>query len=608
MLHDSQLLRQFVEEHSQAAFRQIVERHTAWLYSVCLRRLGDSALAEDATQAVFLALAQRAPFLLRQQTISPWLHQAARFCATNLLRSRIRRQRYESEAAVIKSSELASPPSAHWQNIEADFEPALDRLGARDRNLILLRFYEQKNHPEIAAVLGISQEASQKRLSRALQRLRNMLVKRRGADTAGLSALALGDLLARHTVGQAPKTLLTSLLASGSSGPAHLAPMAGKILFSFNLAAMKFAAIAAILVLAVIPLGILLTRVSAATPLLAQASGPLPAQAVAPSTEPASDDSIIRIPNLLLRNTCRGNEYAVGLDPDTKRTGDSPPAGCMKSLLPKFNPNDQANAARSFAGPYPVLRGKRVRLSAWLKTRNVDGWCGLRMVIIRNDIIVAADDMRDRPVHGTTDWAQYQVVMDVPGDATRIFFAAAMFGKGEVWTDDFQLQPVGQDVPVTGDEFWQKYSYFAANYTAEPDPQTQHDGHASICISSTPQAKTAQWISYNHDELNTAHYRGKFIHVTIWMKSSRISGQTGIAINVFGPSGRISTEGQRGHRPLIGTHDWQQYTADAYIPPEADEIGWGIVMNGTGKLWIDADSAQCDIRDAPANDAPANGL
>src|SRR5205823_4116382 len=108
MLQDRQLLQQFVAERSQAAFGQLVERHSNWLYSACLRRLGDAALAEDATQAVFVALAQQAPALVKYNTISPWLHQAARFCALKMVRARSRRQRYESEAAAMRTDQLAT--------------------------------------------------------------------------------------------------------------------------------------------------------------------------------------------------------------------------------------------------------------------------------------------------------------------------------------------------------------------------------------------------------------------------------------------------------------------------------------------------------------------
>src|SRR6202000_115007 len=90
-MNDYQLLLDFVIRRSEPAFRQLVERHTPWLYSACLRRLHDAALAEDATQAVFLALAQKAPTLLRQTTLSPWLHQVAKYVTANILGANARR-------------------------------------------------------------------------------------------------------------------------------------------------------------------------------------------------------------------------------------------------------------------------------------------------------------------------------------------------------------------------------------------------------------------------------------------------------------------------------------------------------------------------------------
>src|SRR5579884_2832315 len=105
---DPQLLHQFVRARSQDAFRQLVQRHTDWLYSVCVRRLHDPSLAEDAVQAIFLALARKAPTLLHQPTISPWLHQAAKFACANLQRAQKRRARHESEAAAMTA--IATEP------------------------------------------------------------------------------------------------------------------------------------------------------------------------------------------------------------------------------------------------------------------------------------------------------------------------------------------------------------------------------------------------------------------------------------------------------------------------------------------------------------------
>ena len=212
-MNDQQLLHQFVTQHSQPAFRQLVERHTLWLYSVCLRRLRDPALAEDATQAIFLALAQKAPALLHEPTLSPWLHQVAKFVAANLLRAQTRRTRHESEAAAMTPT---TTPSSDWHQIEPDLEPALDRLPFRDRQILLLRFYEQKSHPQIAATLRISEPAAAKRLERALDRLRTLLLPATAPTTTPLSSTALSSLLLAHTVFPAPATLATATATTTS--------------------------------------------------------------------------------------------------------------------------------------------------------------------------------------------------------------------------------------------------------------------------------------------------------------------------------------------------------------------------------------------------------
>jgi hypothetical protein len=82
------------------------------------------------------------------------------------------------------------------------------------------------------------------------------------------------------------------------------------------------------------------------------------------------------------------------------------------------------------------------------------------------------------------------------------------------------------------------------------------------------------------------------------LKSRGVTGGTGPWIKVYGPDPKpIADEGQVGHRPLKGTTDWKQYTAEVDVPQQATAIDWGVVMNGTGKLWMDIDSAQCVIND-----------
>ena len=86
---DHELLAAYTKGRGEDAFRQVVERHQDWVYSVCLRRVRDVGIAEDAVQGVFVALARRAGKVAgSRRPLEGWLHEAARFAAANLLRGR----------------------------------------------------------------------------------------------------------------------------------------------------------------------------------------------------------------------------------------------------------------------------------------------------------------------------------------------------------------------------------------------------------------------------------------------------------------------------------------------------------------------------------------
>lgn len=463
---------------------------------------------------------------------------------------------------------------------------------------MLLRFYEQKTHAEIAALLGISLEASQKRLSRALDRLRGILVRNVSSDAA-FSASAIEGLLAKHAVSTAPASLQISASASGS----HLAPVAKQIQMSMSLAAFKAAAIAATVLVLTIPSSVVVLRGWMATPAMAQTSQPVTAAALAgaaaPSTQPTAGSGVYKVPNGLFLVRTNPGDFYIGLDANTKRTPGSWPAGYIKSLRTSYPPNNQNAGLRIFGGPYSDLRGKRVRVSVWVKTKSVSQWCGLRVILIGQDNkLILNDDMSDRPVHGTNDWTLLQAVVEVPSDMTRIAVGTFLYGRGEVWSDDMQLEIVDPQTPLTDQGQWHLWSFFDANYTAVADPAVTHDGNATVCISSNSLARRSQWVSYNCTDLNVEGFRGHHIVVTLWLKLRGVTSGTGPWIKVWGTeSAPLADEGQIGHRPLKGTTDWKQYRAEVDVPPQATEIDWGVVMNGTGKLWLDIDSAQCVVND-----------
>src|SRR5438445_386375 len=85
---DEDLLRAFVSQRSETAFAALVDRHGGLVMGVCRRILNHSHDAEDAFQATFLVLAQRASSLKRPGPLGPWLYGVARRVALKALKRR----------------------------------------------------------------------------------------------------------------------------------------------------------------------------------------------------------------------------------------------------------------------------------------------------------------------------------------------------------------------------------------------------------------------------------------------------------------------------------------------------------------------------------------
>jgi hypothetical protein len=94
--------------------------------------------------------------------------------------------------------------------------------------------------------------------------------------------------------------------------------------------------------------------------------------------------------------------------------------------------------------------GKRLRLSGYLKTNQVEGWAALWLRIDGSDNqVLGFDNMQDRSIQGTHDWQRFELVLDVPENSHDIAFGSLLVGQGEVWVDDLQFEVVGQDIPTT---------------------------------------------------------------------------------------------------------------------------------------------------------------
>jgi len=183
---DSTLLRQYAENNSDEAFAALVTLHINLVYSVALRQVGNPHAAEEITQAVFIILAKRAAQLRHDKALSSWLFQTTRLTANNFVRSETRRHRREEEAYM--QSVLDESGTEVWPRIAPLLDSAVADLREKDRQAIVLRFYEGRNLREVGLALGASEDAAEKRVNRALEKLRNFFSKRGVSSTTAIIA------------------------------------------------------------------------------------------------------------------------------------------------------------------------------------------------------------------------------------------------------------------------------------------------------------------------------------------------------------------------------------------------------------------------------------
>jgi uncharacterized protein (TIGR03435 family) len=215
MTDDMALLEEYARHNSEEAFAALVSRYVNLVYSVALRQVRDSHLAVEITQAVFIILARKAKSLGQKTILSGWLCRTARYAGANALTIQRRRQHREQEAHM--QSILNEPELVTWEQIAPLLEGALEHLGQKDHDALVLRFFEGKSFHEIGTAFGASENAAKKRVSHALEKLHRYFSKRGISSTT--DAIAGG--ISANSVQAAPvalaKTVTAVALAKGAA-------------------------------------------------------------------------------------------------------------------------------------------------------------------------------------------------------------------------------------------------------------------------------------------------------------------------------------------------------------------------------------------------------
>ena len=213
---DLELLARYTRHHAEDAFANLARRHVDLVYSAALRQVRSPQLAEEVAQTTFTKLARVAPQLAPDTILTAWLYQVTRREAIDVVRREARRQLREQIATELNTMNATT---ADWAHIEPILDEAMAELDDTDRAAVLLRYFENKSLREVGATLGTSDDAAQKRVSRAVERLRELFAKR--GITVGTSGLAV--VISANAVQAAPVGLAITISTAAALAGTTLA-------------------------------------------------------------------------------------------------------------------------------------------------------------------------------------------------------------------------------------------------------------------------------------------------------------------------------------------------------------------------------------------------
>jgi len=213
MSDDATLIRRYGSEGDEAAFAELVGRHVHLVWGAARRITGDGDLARDVAQTVFTDLARKASTLPERTILSGWLHRAACHAASNAVRSNVRRVQRERLAMNLAESTATEADPHAVETLQPLVDQALATLPDADRDALVLRFFGGRSLSQVGLALGLSDDAAQKRVSRALEKLREHFKSHGIAVSAGTVAAAVSVAGAET----APALVTTGVVAAAAA-------------------------------------------------------------------------------------------------------------------------------------------------------------------------------------------------------------------------------------------------------------------------------------------------------------------------------------------------------------------------------------------------------
>ena len=314
-------------------------------------------------------------------------------------------------------------------------------------------------------------------------------------------------------------------------------------------------------------------------------------------------------------------DYDSGVDAQTVYGGQ--PSAYLKSKAPAIS--GFGTLMQSFKADEYL--GKRIRFSAFVKSDAVQDWAGLWMRVDGPKGSLSFDNMQTRAIKGTTAWQNYEVVLDVPPQATGIAFGILMSGTGSVWINSVKMDVVGTNIPSTDTRYSQPSAptnltlegaatgaprgwFLAGNKPASYNTGVETDaGRASAFLKSKDPA--IEGFGTLLQSFAAQQYLGKRVRFSGSVKAEGVQRWAGLWMRVDKEKDSVAFDNMQG-RPITGTSGWRAYTVVLDVPLDATAISLGILLDGTGAVWLSNVSVEVVGTDVPTTGtqlmlkAPAN--
>lgn len=149
------------------------------------------------------------------------------------------------------------------------------------------------------------------------------------------------------------------------------------------------------------------------------------------------------------------------------------------------------------------------------------------------------------------------------------------------------MSPVMAQLP----QGWESFSHTPAAYRATVDTELAQQGHRSGRLDSASQTESRHWASL-FQKVSAKEYRGRRVVLKGYLRAAGVAGWSGLFLRVDDAEERALAFDNSSENPLRGDTSWVPYTIELDVPHQAAELHFGLILSGSGRVWLDNVSLQ----------------